>query len=157
LDAFVALDSGPAASHGVLLRAGAHQVAVGVADPALGWVEVRAERVGGQITAALTADSAASHAALTSAMPSMATYLQDHQTGVQHIHVETGLAGGQAGAGSQGQSSSQGDARDGAAESTALPATGSTGWTSAATGAEQTSHTTAARSAREGHQVSIRA
>ncbi len=155
-DAFTALDSGSVAEHGVLLHAGPHQVAVGVADPALGWVEVRAERVGGQITAALTADSAASHAALTSVMPSMATYLQDHQAGVQHIHVETGLAGGQAGAGSQGQASSQGDARGGT-ESAAVPASGGTGWKSAATIAEQTSHTTTTRSTREGHRVSVRA
>jgi hypothetical protein len=154
-DAFTALDSGAATDHGVLLRAAPHQVAVGITDPALGWVEVRAERVGGQITAALTADSTASHAALTSVMPSMATYLQDHHAGVQHVHVETGLTGGRAGTGSQGQPSSQGDARG--AESVAIPIGGGTSWGAVATIADQAPHPSTTRSMNEGHQVSIRA
>jgi hypothetical protein len=110
-DAFTALDSGAAGERGVLLHAAPHQVAVGVSDPSLGWVEVRAERVSGQIAAALTTNSAASHAALTSVLPTMATYLQEHQAGVHQVHVETSLAGGQAGTGAHGQSSSQGHAR----------------------------------------------
>jgi hypothetical protein len=110
-DAFTALDSAAAGERGVLLHAAPHQVAVGVSDPSLGWVEVRAERVSGQIAAALTTNSAASHAALTSVLPTMATYLQEHQAGVHQVHVETSLAGGQAGTGSQGQASSQNQAR----------------------------------------------
>jgi flagellar hook-length control protein FliK len=110
-DAFTALDSAAAGERGVLLHAAPHQVAVGVSDPSLGWVEVRAERVSGQITAALSTNSAASHAALISVLPTMATYLQEHQAGVHQVHVETSLAGGQAGAGSQGQASSQNQAR----------------------------------------------
>jgi flagellar hook-length control protein FliK len=109
-DAFTALDSAAAADRGVLLHAAPHQVAVGVSDPSLGWVEVRAERVSGQIAAALTTSSAASHAALTSVLPTMATYLQEHQAGVHQVHVETSLAGRQAGTGSQGQASSQNQA-----------------------------------------------
>ncbi len=106
-DAFTALDSAAASERGVLLHAAPHQVAVGVSDPSLGWVEVRAERVSGQIAAALTTNSAASHAALTSVLPTMATYLQEHHSGVHQVHVETSLAGRQAGTGSQGQASSQ--------------------------------------------------
>ena len=110
-DAFTALDSAAAGERGVLLHAAPHQVAVGLSDPSLGWVEVRAERVSGQIAAALTTNSAASHAALISVLPTMATYLQEHQAGVHQVHVETSLAGGQAGTGSQGQASSQNQAR----------------------------------------------
>ena len=77
----------------MLLHAAPHQVAVGVTDPSLGWVEVRAERVSGQIAAALTTGSAASHAALTSVLPTMATYLQEHHAGVHQVHVESSLAG----------------------------------------------------------------
>lgn len=160
-DAFAALDSGTAAEHGVLLHAATHHVAVGVTDPALGWVEVRAERIGGQITAALTANSAASHAALTSVMPSMATYLQDHRAGVQHVHVETGLAGGQAGAGSQGQPSSQNDARHTAGNSTTengvVPIGGGKDWGRAAIRTDVALSSPATRPAIEGHQLSIRA
>ncbi len=110
-DAFTALDSAAAGERGVLLHAAPNQVAVGVSDPSLGWVEVRAERVSGQIAAALTTNSAASHAALTSVLPTMATYLQEHQAGVHQVHVETSLAGGQAGTGSEGQPSSQSETR----------------------------------------------
>jgi hypothetical protein len=110
-DAFTAIDSVATGERGVLLHAAPHQVAVGISDPSLGWVEVRAERISGQIAAALTTNSTASHAALTSVLPTMATYLQDHQAGVHQVHVETSLAGGQAGTGSNGQSSSQGEAR----------------------------------------------
>ncbi|MES2220992.1 MAG: hypothetical protein V4587_08510 [Acidobacteriota bacterium] len=110
-DAFTALDSAASGERGVLLHAAPHQVAVGITDPSLGWVEVRAERVSGQIAAALIANSAASHAALTAVLPTMANYLQEHHPGVQQVHVEPSLTGGQAGAGSQGQASSQSEGR----------------------------------------------
>jgi hypothetical protein len=109
-DAFTALDSAASGDRGVLLHVAPHQVAFGVSDPSLGWVEVRAERVSGQISAALTANSAASHAALSSVLPTMATYLQEHQAGVHHVHVETSL-GSQTGTGSNGQASPQNQAR----------------------------------------------
>ncbi len=110
-DAFTALDSAASGERGVLLHVAPHQVDIGIADPSLGWVEVRAERVSGQIAAALTANSAASHAALTSVLPTMATYLQEHRAGVQQVHVESSLTGGQAGSGSQGQGSQQSEGR----------------------------------------------
>ncbi len=127
-DAFAALDSGPAAEQGVLLHAAPHQVAVGVTDPALGWVEVRAQRIAGQVAAALSTSSASSHAALSAVLPSMASYLQEHHAGVQHVHVETTFANGQTGTGSQGQPSPQ---RDGGAETenTAGANGGSNTWT----------------------------
>jgi len=129
-DAFTALDSAASGERGVLLHAAPHQVAVGVSDPSLGWVEVRAERVSGQIAAALTTNSAASHAALISVLPTMATYLQDHQAGVHQVHVETSLAGGQTGTGSNGQASSQNQARTSADNLTAANAA-SNSWNAA--------------------------
>jgi hypothetical protein len=110
-EAFTALDSAAAGERGVLLHAAPHQVAVGVADPSLGWVEVRAERVSGQIAAALTTNSAASHAALTSVLPTMATYLQEHHAGVHQVQVESSLTGSQSGTGSQGQAPAQHEAQ----------------------------------------------
>ncbi len=97
-------DSGPA---GFLLHAAPHQVAVGVTDPGLGWIEVRAERVAGQVTAALTANSAASHAELASVLPAMSSYLTDHQHTIHQIHVETGFTPGQNPADSKNDSSSR--------------------------------------------------
>ncbi len=126
-DAFTALDSAAAGERGVLLHAAPHQVAVGVSDPSLGWLEVRAERVSGQIAAALTTNSTASHAALTSVLPTMATYLQEHHAGVQQVHVESSLTGGQAGTGSQGQTASQPDTQTGSND-TVMASSASSGW-----------------------------
>jgi flagellar hook-length control protein FliK len=126
----MALDSAASGERGVLLHAAPHQVAVGVSDPSLGWVEVRAERVSGQIAAALTTSSPASHAALISVLPSMATYLQEHQAGVHQVHVETSLAGGQTGTGSNGQASSQNQART-AADNLTAANTASNSWNAA--------------------------
>lgn len=150
-DTFIAMDGGAAADHGVLLHAAPHQISVGVSDPALGWVEVRAERVDGQIAAALTAHSMASHAALTSIVPSMTTYLQEHHPGIQQVHVETGFSGQQMGAGSQGQSHSQGNAA-GAQENLVFDVASARNIAT-----EQTPSISSVRSARAGHQVSIRA
>lgn len=155
-DAFAALDSAAAGERGVLLHAAPHQVAVGIADPSLGWVEVRAERIAGQVAAALTADSAASHAALTSVLPSMATYLQEQRAGVQQIHVEAGLAGGQPGTGSQGQPSSQGDART-SPDKAAMASPGDTGWAVAPPGGGPIPASLGTNSMFEGRHFSIRA
>ncbi|MHB1743932.1 MAG: hypothetical protein ACYCRE_04080 [Acidobacteriaceae bacterium] len=155
-DAFAALDSAAAGERGVLLHAAPHQVAVGIADPSLGWVEVRAERIAGQVAAALTADSTASHAALTSVLPSMATYLQEQRAGVQQIHVEAGLAGGQPGTGSQGQPSSQGDART-SPDTVAMASPGDTGWAVAPPGGGPIPASLGTNSMFEGRRFSIRA
>lgn len=156
-DAFTALDSGPAVGRGILLHAAPHQVAVGVTDPSLGWVEVRAERIGGQIAAALSTGSAASHAALTSILPAMATYLQEHHAGVQQIHVETGLTrGGQPGTGSQGQSSPQGNGRAGT-ENMTVANPGSHTWTAISMSGESLSAVRGTNLRIEGHHFSIHA
>ena len=102
---FAAMDRADANPGAVLLHASPNQMAVGISDPGLGWIEVRAERVAGQITAALTANSTASHAELTAALPAMSSYLNDHRQVVHHIQIETGLASGQNPASSQEHSS----------------------------------------------------
>lgn len=155
-DAFAALDSGPAAERGVLLQASPHQVAVGVTDPTLGWVEVRAERTAGQVTAALAANSAASHAALTAVLPSMASYLQERHAGVQQVHVETTFANGQTGTGSQGQPSPR---RDGGAgtENTTGANGGSNTWTTVSKHGESLSAVPGLGSRVEGRRFSIHA
>lgn len=155
-DAFTALDSAGAGERGVLLHAAPHQVAVGVSDPSLGWVEVRAERISGQITAALSTNSSASHAALTSVLPTMATYLQEHHAGVQQVHVETSLAWGQPGAGSQGQSPSQSDART-SPDNLAMPNSGNNSWNPTPVGRGTILASQATNLINEGHHFSIRA
>jgi hypothetical protein len=154
-DTFAALDSASSGERGVLLHAAAHQVAVGVADPSLGWVEVRAERIAGQVTAALAANSAASRTALTSILPSMATYLQEHHSAVQ-VHVETGFTGGQPGTGSQGQPSSQSDARAGA-ENTPVANPVGNGWTSASQSATPIAAARGTSKSLKEHRFSIHA
>lgn len=155
-DAFTALDSATVGERGVLLHAAPHQVAVGVTDPLLGWVEVRAERVSGQIAAALTTSSAASHEALTSVLPTMATYLREHQPGVQQVHVESLMSNGQAGTGSQGQASPQNQAHT-AADNTppANAATSSRNAVPVGNTAGATNHK--GSFIKEGHRFSIRA
>lgn len=155
-DAFMALDSAAAGERGVFLHAAPHQVVVGVTDPALGWVEVRAEHVAGQVTAALATSSAASHAALTSVLPSMATYLQEHHAGVQQVHVETSFANGQTGTGSQGQSSPQRDGRTGTENATVANAR-SNRWTEMPLGGESVSAVPKTSSMIEGRHFSIHA
>ncbi|MGC1870549.1 MAG: hypothetical protein WA700_06280 [Acidobacteriaceae bacterium] len=155
-DAFTALDSVAAGERGVLLHAAPHQVSVGVTDPSLGWVEVRAERVSGQIAAALTTSSSASHAALTSVLPTMATYLQEHHAGVQQVHVESSLTGGQAGTGSQGQTASQSDAQTSSNNST-VASSASSPWNAAPIATATIPASQGTNYLYEGHHFSIRA
>lgn len=155
-DAFTALDSAASGERGVLLHAAPHLVAVGVSDPSLGWVEVRAERVSGQIAAALTTTTAASHAALTSVLPTMTTYLQDHHAGIQQVHVESSLAGGQAGAGSQGQTASQSDART-SSDRTPAANSASSAWNAAPVASTTIPASQGTNVFQQGHHFSIRA
>ena len=155
-DAFTALDSAALGERGVLLHAAPHQVAVGIADPSLGWVEVRAERVSGQIAAAVTANSAASHAALTSVLPTMASYLQEHHAGVQQVHVESSLTGGQAGTGSQGQTASQSDAQTGS-DRTVRVSSAMNAWNAGPIARATISASQGTNVIYEGHHFSIRA
>lgn len=154
-DAFTALDGADSGERGVLLHVAPHQVAVGVSDPSLGWVEVRAERISGQIAAALTTSSSASHAALTSVLPTMATYLQEHQAGVQQVHVESSLTGGQAGTGSQGQTASQRDAQT--SSTNVIASSGSNKWKAGPGTRSTVPANPGANFSYDGHHFSIRA
>lgn len=157
---FAAMDRADTGANRVLLHAAPNQVAVGVSDPGLGWIEVRAERVAGQVTAALTANSTTSHAELNSVLPAMSSYLHDQRQAVQQIHVETGFAGqnpsgAQTGSGGQQHPGSRTPERlDG------LTGIGAGERLASASGSQRgrpVVETNPRRSTAEGHQFSVRA
>lgn len=116
-DAMAALDHGVEPTR--LLHVTPNQLAVGVSDPQLGWLEVRAERVGGQLSAQVMANSTDSHAVLAASLPAMVGFLQDQRAGVQHLAVANSLSGnaGQSGQGSFNQNASnQGSQQQSGAE-----------------------------------------
>ncbi len=123
-DAFAALDH-VSSEPNRILYATPHQLAVGVADPQLGWLEVRAERSGGQLMAQVAADSASSHAVLAASLPAMTSYLQEQRAGVQSLAVTAQLAGhaGQNAGQSSGQGTPHADTSGGSGQQS--PAAGS--------------------------------
>jgi flagellar hook-length control protein FliK len=88
--------------------AAANRVAVGLHDPALGWVEIKTQSTGGQIAAALVASSTQSHQTLAAQLPSMAQFLSDREIRISSIAVEQQTLGGslgdRTGSGSESQS-----------------------------------------------------
>lgn len=157
---FSAMDRAGSGPGGSLLHASPNQVSVGVADPHLGWIEVRAERVGGQVTAALTVNSITSHTELTSALPAISSYLNDHHQAVQHIHVEPGQAAWQTAAGSQEQSSGGRQRRNNAQPVETISGSSEGGISAAVSIVQRANHGAEAapqRSKVEGHQFSVRA
>ncbi|MGC9291454.1 MAG: hypothetical protein ACP5EP_01855 [Acidobacteriaceae bacterium] len=92
-DAFAALDHAAAGEAPHLLHVAPNQLAVGVSDPKLGWLEVRAERLGGNLTAQVAAGSTTSHDALTASLPEMAGFLHEQRAGVAYLSVSSQLAG----------------------------------------------------------------
>jgi hypothetical protein len=70
-----------------VLHASSSRVAVGVHDPALGWVEIDTHAAAGQVSAALIAASSQSHASLTAQLGSLAQYLAEHEVRVAHLGV----------------------------------------------------------------------
>lgn len=96
-DVLTRMDSGGTATD---LRPTEHSVAIGIDDPAHGWIEVRAQGVAGQVTASLNAASSDAHAALHAQLPAMAQYLAEHDLGVRSLAVSGGgNAPGHAGGG----------------------------------------------------------
>jgi hypothetical protein len=91
---FQRLDSGEAPA--TLLHSSAHQIAVGVHDPSLGWLEVQTQSSAGHISATLTAASSEAHTSLTADMPAMAQYLADRNVSVHSLNVDAqgNMAGG---------------------------------------------------------------
>jgi len=103
-DPFSVLDADQAAGSMNWIHAGAHRAEAGYLDPALGWVSVRAEAVGGGI-----------HAAVMPGSPEAAQVLGGHMTGLSshlaQLHGDTAtvtLASAQDGRGGLGWSSQAG-------------------------------------------------
>jgi hypothetical protein len=88
-----------------LLHGSPHQIAVGVHDPSLGWLEVQTQSSAGHISATLTAASVEAHASLAAQAPAITQYLADREVSVHSLHVHT-QAGTQNGASGGGQSQS---------------------------------------------------
>ncbi|QNI34160.1 flagellar hook-length control protein FliK [Alloacidobacterium dinghuense] len=108
-DPFQRLDA--VESPATLLHTSSHQIAVGVHDPALGWVEVQTQSSAGHVSATLTADSTEAHASLAAQAPSITQYLADRNVPVHSLNVHT-QGDMQSGASGGGQSqSAPGDAR----------------------------------------------
>lgn len=92
-----------------LLHSSPHQIAVGVHDPSLGWLEVQTRSSAGQISATLTTASAEAHASLAAQGPAIAQFLADRNVSLHSVSVHTqadtqssGSGGGQPQSGSGG-------------------------------------------------------
>ena len=105
-----------------LVSASTNRVAVGLHDPALGWVEIKTQSTAGQIAAALVTSSAHTHEALAAHLPSMAQFLFDREIKVSSISVQQEAVGGGSGeraaSGNQGQRSNAETNAEGAGSKT---------------------------------------
>ncbi len=79
------------------INIGANRVAVGLHDPALGWVEIKSQSAAGQVAASFVTASSQTHEALTAQLPSLAQFLADHEVRVGSLTVEQQAAGGHGG------------------------------------------------------------
>jgi len=86
-----------------VIGTGPRQLAVGVRDDGLGWVEIRAHAAAGQVSA-VVATSAASHQAIATELPSMREYLASQQVRVDYLGAErfASSSGGREGSGESG-------------------------------------------------------
>ena len=84
---FQRLDSG--GTPATLFHSSAHQIAVGVHDPSLGWLEVQTQSSAGHISATLTAASTEAHASLAAQAPAITQYLADRNVSVHSVNVNT--------------------------------------------------------------------
>ena len=99
--AFDRIDSG--ATPQVLSRT-PQRLDVGVRDPGLGWVEIRAHAAEGQI-AATVSTSAAVHSAVAAQLPAMRDYLAGQQVRVDTLNAQTFGASAEGGRHAPGQQS----------------------------------------------------
>lgn len=90
----------------IMLHSGVQQVAVGVQDSSLGWVEIRAQNVSGHVDATLLTASGQTHDSLASQLPAMAQFVaqRDVQLGALAVRQQAsaGLSNGFGGAGNSG-------------------------------------------------------
>ncbi|HEX3437226.1 MAG TPA: hypothetical protein VHT24_10710 [Pseudacidobacterium sp.] len=91
-------------SQATLLKVNSHQVAVGVRDPSLGWVEIQTQSSAGHVSALLAAASPEAHAKLVAETPALAQYMSERDVPVHTVSVA--MQGGEANGG-QSRSSSQ--------------------------------------------------
>jgi hypothetical protein len=99
--AFDRIDSGSAPQ---MLSHTPQRLDVGVRDPGLGWVEIRAHAAEGQIAATVSASSA-SHPALAAQLPAMRDYLAGQQVRVDALQAQPFDASSEGGRNSSRQSS----------------------------------------------------
>lgn len=100
-----------------VVHIGANRVAVGLNDPALGWVEIKTQSAAGQVVASFVTASHQTNEALAAQLPSLAQFLADREVKVGSLTVDQQTAGGrdgnQAGGGYE-QGSNRGHSGDGA-------------------------------------------
>lgn len=99
-NAFQHLDAG--GSPATLLHSSPHQVAIGVDDPLLGWVEVQTQSSAGHINATLTAASLEAHASLAAQSTAITQFLADRNVSIHSMNVHTQM-GAQSGGSGNGQ------------------------------------------------------
>ena len=87
------LDQGTAPPAAVI-NSSANRVAVGLHDPALGWVEIKTQSTAGQVSAALLTASSQTHESLAAQLPSLAQFLADREVRVGSLTVEQQPPGG---------------------------------------------------------------
>ena len=92
-DAFAALDAQSHPGMPVWIHAGPQRAAAGFEDPALGWVEVRAENAGGGIHAVIVPDSAQSAQVLGAHMQGLNLHLADRHLAIETLRLESGASG----------------------------------------------------------------
>ena len=77
----------------VVLHAGAQQVAVGVHDPSLGWVEIKTQSAAGHVDATLVASSGQTRDALAAQLPAISQFLEQRDVRVGSLVVNHQSAG----------------------------------------------------------------
>ena len=76
-----------------VLHAGAQQVAVGVHDPSLGWVEIKTQSAAGHVDATLVASSGQTRDALAAQLPAISQFLEQRDVRVGSLVVNHQSAG----------------------------------------------------------------
>jgi flagellar hook-length control protein FliK len=95
----------------VVLHAGAQQVAVGVHDPSLGWVEIKTQSAAGHVDATLVASSGQTRDALAAQLPAISQFLEQRDVRVGTLvvnHQSAGSGANHFGNGSGAQNAGQG-------------------------------------------------
>jgi hypothetical protein len=115
-DTFAALDAGRDALAPTWIHAGTHHAEAGYLDPALGWVGVRADAVGGGVHAALMPGSNEAAQVLGSHLAGLNNYLAEHHGQHATVTLATAQDGRGAPSADQGSGSGEGNAGRGGAD-----------------------------------------